>query len=72
MSDNALKITAIRSCFAIICITILAIMAISYNLDGELLKFGIGAIGLLGGGEIFLEYWLGKKQVEAKNMSKVP
>jgi len=61
---SALEINAIRSCFAIIAVCILSIVATSYQVDGELIKLAILSISALGGAEVVLEYWYGRKRAE--------
>jgi hypothetical protein len=56
-------ILAVRSIFAIICITILSIIAITEGLNGDIMKWAIAIIGLLGGAEVLAEYIVKRNKV---------
>lgn len=61
MSAQTEMIQTVRSIFAIICITILSIVAITEGMDGDIMRIAIGIIGLLGGTEVIAEYWIRRK-----------
>jgi hypothetical protein len=62
MNDNEM-ILAVRSIFAIICITILSIIAITEGLNGDIMRWAIAIIGLLGGAEVLAEYIVKRNKV---------
>ena len=63
MMNNNEMILAVRSIFAIICITILSIIAITETLNGDIMRWAIAIIGLLGGAEVLAEYIVKRNKV---------
>lgn len=63
MMNNNEMILAVRSIFAIVCITILSIVALTKGLDGDIMRWAIAIIGLLGGAEVLAEYVVKRNKV---------
>ena len=54
----------VKGIFGILIIGILAIMAMNQGLDGEILKYAIGAILLLALGEKAVDYYFRRKALD--------
>ena len=62
MADNtANKVLAVRAIMAMVLVSILALVALNYGVNGEILKLAIYVIALLGGTDVALEYYQSRK-----------
>ena len=62
MAENRVnKVLAVRAIMAMVLVSILALVALNYGVDGEILKLAIYVIALLGGTDVALEYYQSRK-----------
>lgn len=67
-SDNFVKPMAMKTLLAIVAITGMVLAALSESMDGEILKFAIVAVCLLGGADAILDYWYARTRTAQENL----